>query len=97
MKVLVTGASGFIGRHLLPVLKAEGHELRLALRDPRSACGLPEGARDAYEIAYVGEIGPSTDWEEALRGIEAVVHLAARAHVLDASPDDEAAFWATNA
>jgi nucleoside-diphosphate-sugar epimerase len=96
MKVLVTGANGFIGRHLVPALQAEGHGLRLALRDRRSANRMPASALEACEMAYVGEIGPSTDWGEALRGIEAVVHLAARAHVFDAGADDEVAFWSTN-
>ncbi len=96
MKVLVTGASGFIGRHLLPSLEADGHELRLALRGRQSEPRLPESSTRAYEIVYVGEIGPETNWDQALEDVEAVVHLAARAHILGVGAEDEGAFWATN-
>lgn len=76
MKVLVTGATGFVGRALPPVLVRAGHEVRLAVR--RSDPGLAaEGDR-----VVVGDIGPGTDWREALADIEVVVHLAARVHVM---------------
>lgn len=68
--VLVTGATGFVGRALVLELESGGWEVRRAVRQPsRSAC----------EIA-VGSIGPTTDWERALAGVEAVVHTAARVH-----------------
>src|SRR5437879_485570 len=68
--VLVTGASGFVGRHLAPVLTREGGTVRRAVRR------LP-GNED--EVA-IRSICPTTDWQNALRGADAVVHLAARAH-----------------
>lgn len=46
MRVLVTGASGFVGRHLVPALLAAGHEAVCLSRDPgRARSGLPAGAR----------------------------------------------------
>src|SRR5690606_24784636 len=46
----------------------------------------------------VGEIHADTDWSETLRGVEAIVHAAGRAHVLnDRVEDPRAAYFATNA
>jgi UDP-glucose 4-epimerase len=68
--VLVTGASGFVGRHLVPVLTGEGWRVRRAVRTL-------SGSDDEV---LIGSIGSATDWQAALAGVEAVVHLAARAH-----------------
>ena len=68
--VLVTGASGFVGRHLVPVLAREGWRVRRAVRTL-------SGSDDEV---LIGSIGPGTDWRTALTGVEAVVHLAARVH-----------------
>ncbi|MET4092905.1 NAD-dependent epimerase/dehydratase family protein [Bradyrhizobium sp. S3.5.5] len=68
--VLVTGASGFVGRHVAPALAREGWSVRRAVRSP-------EGIDDEVVIE---SIGPDTDWEAALEGVDAVVHLAARVH-----------------
>jgi UDP-glucose 4-epimerase len=68
--VLVTGASGFIGRYLVPILSQEGWTVRCAVRNEQ---------RGRDEVA-VGSVGASTDWSVALSGVEAVVHLAARVH-----------------
>lgn len=73
LRVLVTGANGFIGQSLCPVLRAAGYDVRAAVRKPR---GLPD------EI-QIGEIGPQTDWRAALAGCDGVIHLAARVHVLE--------------
>ncbi|SDN36675.1 NAD-dependent epimerase/dehydratase family protein [Afipia sp. GAS231] len=68
--VLLTGASGFIGRHLAPALRSQGWIVRSALRRP------PLGADDALIPSIDGE----TNWDAALRDVDAVVHLAARVH-----------------
>ena len=70
-KVLVTGASGFVGRALCASLVASGDEIRGAVRVTRQMA--PAGVR----IFEVGEIAPYTDWEIPLTGAEAVVHCAA--------------------
>jgi nucleoside-diphosphate-sugar epimerase len=74
MKILVTGGTGFVGRVAVPALQAAGHAVRLALRT--------SGAAAPVESVVVGDLGPATDWERALEGIDAVVHLAARVHVM---------------
>ncbi|MDA9389900.1 UDP-glucose 4-epimerase [Bradyrhizobium sp. USDA 3311] len=68
--VLVTGATGFVGRNLVPLLESRGYLVRRALRAGRA------GENDVV----VGSIGPATVWDAALAGVDAVVHLAARVH-----------------
>jgi UDP-glucose 4-epimerase len=68
--VLVTGASGFVGGHLVPVLEQAGWAVRRAVR---------RGTGAADEV-IVDSLGPSTDWQAALAAADAVVHLAARVH-----------------
>jgi nucleoside-diphosphate-sugar epimerase len=63
-----------VGRALCEHLAARGLLVRRALR---SASSLPAG-----DSLAVGEIGPHTEWDAALRDVNAVVHLAARVHTL---------------
>jgi nucleoside-diphosphate-sugar epimerase len=77
-RILVTGATGFVGRALVLRLLAEGCAVRAAVRRPDFP--LPAGV----EAVSVPDIGPATDWSAALRHVDAIVHLAARAHVLGA-------------
>jgi UDP-glucose 4-epimerase len=71
--VLVTGADGFVGRHMVTALSQAGWHIRCA---QRSACPTTSDANIVTGL----ELGPSTDWKAALNGVQAVVHLAARAH-----------------
>jgi nucleoside-diphosphate-sugar epimerase len=81
--VLVTGATGFTGPTICASLLAKGFHVIAAIRAGASA---PMGT----EPRLIGDIGPYTDWTNALNGVDAVVHLAARAHVLaDNAPDPE--------
>lgn len=75
MNLLVTGASGFVGRSLIAKALEYGWHVRAAVR--RDVL-LPK----ACEVRVVGEIGPDAEWSDALRGCDAVVHLAARVHVM---------------
>jgi nucleoside-diphosphate-sugar epimerase len=72
--VLITGASGFVGKSLSNHLGAQGHVVKGAMRVPTEQFPFPSIA--------VGNIGPETDWTAALAGCHAVVHLAAHVHVM---------------
>jgi nucleoside-diphosphate-sugar epimerase len=79
-RVLVTGATGFIGSVLCETLAQAGYRVRAALRTDR-----PVPICVAEKVA-VGDINSTCDWTAALDGVDAVIHAAARAHVLhDAS------------
>jgi nucleoside-diphosphate-sugar epimerase len=73
VRILVTGAAGFIGRALCRGLAERGHEV----------FGRTRGAAEpiaGVELRPIGDIGPRTDWTAHLSGIDVVVHLASRAH-----------------
>lgn len=91
--ILVTGANGFVGRALCPALEHAGHRVRRGVRRPRDA------ARDDA-ITPIGDIDASTDWSQALSGIDVVIHLAGRAHVMHetlAADAVRSAYFSTNA
>ena len=73
MNVLVTGANGFIGSALCDKLLADRYHVRGAVRNAAQKLALTSG----IENALVGDIGPKTDWSEALAGLDGIVHLAA--------------------
>jgi nucleoside-diphosphate-sugar epimerase len=75
-KVLVTGATGFIGSGLLMHLATDSRWQVVA--SVRSQSFSP--AR-GIEVFPVGDIGPDTDWSEALSDVNVVIHTAAVAHV----------------
>ena len=84
MKVLVSGANGFVGRALCPHLESKGHTVVPLVRRP---CGM------AGE--YI--VGEELSWSHALKDCESVIHLAGRAHVMkDGERDPLHAFRAAN-
>lgn len=90
MTTLVTGANGFIGAALCSRLRREGVSVRRAVR-------LLRAEEQNGETACIGEISSQTDWSTALEGVERVVHLAARVHVMnDRSRDPLAEFRQVN-
>ncbi|WP_076593873.1 UDP-glucose 4-epimerase family protein [Herminiimonas arsenitoxidans] len=85
-QILVTGANGFVGRSLCAALRARGIPFVPAVR---------KKSRDD-EVA-IGDLNADTDWGMALHGCGAVIHLAARVHVMnDTSSDPLTSFRAVN-
>lgn len=91
MKVLVTGASGFVGRATCARLVTQGMDVIGAVRQ------LPSRLLSGVEYRIVGDLGAKTDWRDALTGVDIIIHCAARVHVMQetvANPLD--AFRAVN-
>ncbi len=88
---LVTGANGFVGKALCGQLAGQGFAVRAVVR---SATSQVENA----EMVVVGAIDGEICWGAALGGVDVVVHLAARVHVMnDAVADPLAEFRRVNA
>jgi uncharacterized protein YbjT (DUF2867 family) len=83
MRILLTGASGFIGSALAPALLAEGHDLRGLTRDPEHA---QEAHTYAPEMEIVGgDVLTGEGLARALAGVEVAYYLI---HSMDSRPVD---------
>lgn len=80
--VALTGATGFIGRHLLADLTARGYRVRVLLRRPVE---VPPGAASAV----VGDLTRPINMAAALSDVDAVVHSAGLAHAMSGAPEDD--------
>ena len=79
INILVTGANGFVGSRLMAVDLPRTSSIRLrgALRSGKTS------PNKLANTVCIDAIGPTTSWIEALTGMNVVVHLAARVHILD--------------
>lgn len=83
--IAVTGANGFVGAAVVAALARSGRDVR------------PIGRRPHAGMVAVGDIGPDTDWSQALQGVTSVIHCAARVHVMkETQADALAAFRSVN-
>jgi len=80
--VALTGATGFIGRHLLRELPKRGYRIRVLLRRPTA---LPPEATGAV----VGDLARPQNMAAALAGVDAVIHSAGIAHAMSGVPQDD--------
>ena len=80
-QVLVTGASGFVGRALCARLTELGYAVRRATRYATPLTG-------SFDTVATGELGADTNWSSALHQVSIVYHLAARTHVLHETARD---------
>ncbi|WP_159278405.1 NAD-dependent epimerase/dehydratase family protein [Variovorax boronicumulans] len=81
MKVLITGASGFVGKALVQYLIARDHQVVCAGRRTVSM-------HARAHFVPIANIDAHTDWQSALQDVEVVVHLAGRAHIQRESTHD---------
>jgi UDP-glucose 4-epimerase len=91
-RILITGASGFIGRALVAAFAKAGQPLRAAVR---SAPQPPFPAQ--VEVMAHGDLSQTVDWRPLLDGVDRVVHVAGIAHTRrpDPMPYDRVNRWAT--
>ncbi|MGY2283301.1 NAD(P)-dependent oxidoreductase [Pseudomonas gingeri] len=74
LRVLVTGATGFVGRHLVTALLARGHSVRAVARHPEAARSLPWA--DAVELVAADVHAEDLDVAALTDGIDVLAHLA---------------------
>jgi nucleoside-diphosphate-sugar epimerase len=72
--ILVTGADGFLGSRLSTVLELRGYAVRRAIRS--------HGRSPSLGAFVTGDLASFTGWPQLVSGVDTIVHLAARAHVL---------------
>ena len=82
MLIALTGATGFIGQHLLRELPNSGHRLRMLLRRPAS---VPMQTASAV----IGDLARPQNMSAALEGVDAVIHSAGLAHAMSGLPEDD--------
>ncbi|HEX2727834.1 MAG TPA: NAD-dependent epimerase/dehydratase family protein [Beijerinckiaceae bacterium] len=80
--IALTGATGFIGRHLLRELPKRGYRMRVLLRRPTM---LPSEASGAV----VGDLAAPRNMANALADVDAVIHSAGLAHAMSGLPEDD--------
>ena len=81
MKILITGANGFVASQLTSLLEAQGHQLLLAARSDMQATSA---------TVEIGDIDTFDNWESYLSDIDVVIHLAARVHQMNELSDQAA-------
>ena len=83
-KILITGASGFIGRSLCKTLSTSGRFFRGAVRSIES---ISIDARSNY--VSIGDISTKINWKNALANIDCIIHCAGRVHVMNETKKNE--------
>ena len=80
--IALTGATGFVGRHLMADLSRRGYRLRILLRRP-----VPEFTTG--EQVLIGDLACPINLNEAMRGVDYVIHSAGIAHAMSGRPEDD--------
>lgn len=87
---MITGINGFIGRALGTDLMRHKYEVVGTVRSKEKALYFPEGR---IEVFSVGELNRRTNWHDALFGVDTIVHLAARVHIMNDYEKDPLALY----
>ena len=83
-KILVTGASGFVGSNIVKTLKNYGHQVVGVSRSPHESTDV------------VRHIDGDTDWSDILHGVGIVIHCAAKVHEMVSNEASEAEYHSVN-
>lgn len=83
MKVLVTGANGFIGRNLVHQLLEENYDVTASYRNTKSF--IQDIRINNFAI---GDLNSKVNWKSYLMDVDVVVHLAARVHIMKEFSDN---------
>src|SRR5258708_38047379 len=76
MQVFLTGATGFVGKHMLKRLLSEGHSVRALVRDPPKASQIAEAASAQERVEFFpGDVTEGTGLDAAMKGSDAIIHL----------------------
>jgi len=73
--ILLTGASGFVGKAILKAAQHRGLSIRAVFR-------FMDFEMEICDAVLIPELDASTDWAPALIGVDVLVHAAARAHIM---------------
>jgi UDP-N-acetyl-alpha-D-quinovosamine dehydrogenase len=87
-RVLVTGADGFVGRYVCRKLIESGYSLRAGVRTVESIADLLRAVPGLSDSYLLGDLGANPELRTPLAGVSAVVHLAARVHIMRESSAD---------
>lgn len=91
-KLLITGATGFVGSHLLQMAIAQNREVVCPVR---SQCANTDSSDNTHPV--ISNINSQTDWQTHLTNVSTVIHCAARVHVMNENSSDPlAAFREVN-
>ena len=93
MNILITGASGFVGRHLCRELLRQHFSVRALVRDPGR---LPADLQPKIEQVQISGLADASAIASAVVGIDVVIHLAARVHCMSDSSAQEAEYERIN-
>jgi nucleoside-diphosphate-sugar epimerase len=85
-KILITGASGFIGKALCCHLSKQGCDVLGTVRSVEKQTAM---TKDGISTVVVEDISSDTDWTDILSGVDVVIHTAARVHVLNDDAEDK--------